>query len=262
MRPNPVKRKLREGGVALGTFLFEFDTTGIARIAAAAGAEFTVFDMEHTGWSVETVRRLMATVGSALVPLVRIPATEYHFVARTLDMGAMGVMVPMVESGEQARRIVEFSRYPPRGRRGAAFTIAHDDYTGGDVAAKIASCDAEQLIIVQIETAAGLAHVDEIASVDGVDVLWVGQYDLTSSLGIAGQFEHSDFQRALERVASACREHGKTAGFMVLDAAAAQAMLQQGYRMLAYSGDLWIYQTALKRGLDQMRDAAERHPRT
>src|SRR5204863_3363721 len=99
MRTNPVKKKLREGKSAIGTMVFEFASTGIARIAAAAGAEFVIFDMEHTGWSLETVRMLMATAGgSGLVPLVRVPATEYHFLARALDVGAMGLMVPMVES--------------------------------------------------------------------------------------------------------------------------------------------------------------------
>src|SRR5437016_6303047 len=98
---------------------------GKARIAAAAGAEFVIFDMEHTGWSMETIRMLLATCGAAdLVPVVRVPATEYHFLARVLDLGAMGLMVPMVESAEQARRIVQFTKYPPAGRRGAAFGMA------------------------------------------------------------------------------------------------------------------------------------------
>ena len=108
MKPNPVKWTLRDGGTAVGTFMFEFNTTGIARLAAVAGAEFAIFDMEHTGWSMETIRMLIATSRSTtMVPLVRIPATEYHFVARVLDMGAMGIMVPMVESVEQARSSIQ-----------------------------------------------------------------------------------------------------------------------------------------------------------
>src|SRR5215210_3617659 len=124
MRPNRVKRRLSEGGVSIGTFVLEFATTGMARIAAEAGAEFAVFDMEHTGWTMETVRMLLATARpTEMVPVVRVPATEYHFIARALDMGAMGVMVPMVESAEQARRIVASAKYPPEGRRDSAFGI-------------------------------------------------------------------------------------------------------------------------------------------
>src|SRR5438045_111641 len=103
MLPNHVKQKVLNGGTSIGTFVFEFNTTGIGRIAAQAGAEFVVFDMEHTGWSVETIRMLIATTRSTeMIPLVRVPATEYHFIARVLDIGAMGIMAPMVQSAEQA----------------------------------------------------------------------------------------------------------------------------------------------------------------
>src|SRR5262245_27730720 len=156
MRDNAVKRKLRAGGAAIGTFIFEFATPGIARITAATGAEFAVFDLEHTGWSLDTVRMLLSTCrATSLVPVVRVPATEYHFIARALDIGAMGVMVPMVESADQARRVVQAAKYPPAGRRGAAFGVAHDDYRGGAILATMAAADAEGLVSARIETAAG-----------------------------------------------------------------------------------------------------------
>jgi 2-dehydro-3-deoxyglucarate aldolase/4-hydroxy-2-oxoheptanedioate aldolase len=96
--------------------------------------------MERTGWGMGTVRMLLATARATdMVPIVVVPATEYRFIARVLDLGAAGVMVPMAESGDQARWIVEWAKYPPEGRRGAAFGVAHDDYTGGDIVTKIAS---------------------------------------------------------------------------------------------------------------------------
>ncbi len=113
MKSNPVKRALRDGGVALGTFLFEFNTTGIARIVAAAGAEFAIFDMEHTGWTIETIRMLIATSGSAaLVPMVRVPATEYHFIARVSRHGGdghHGADGRVGRSGASDRRIGQIS---------------------------------------------------------------------------------------------------------------------------------------------------------
>src|SRR5262245_10563820 len=122
MRTNFVKHQVCGGRASIGTFMFEFGTTGVARIASEAGAEFAVFDMEHTGWSMETIRMLVATTRSTeMIPMVRVPATEYHFIARVLDMGAMGVMVPMVESAAQTATIVASAKYPPVGRRGAAF---------------------------------------------------------------------------------------------------------------------------------------------
>jgi 2-dehydro-3-deoxyglucarate aldolase/4-hydroxy-2-oxoheptanedioate aldolase len=250
MQANLVKQKLQVGQRSIGTFVFEFATPGIARIAAEAGAEFVVFDMEHTGWSVETVKMLIATSRAAkIMPFVRVPATEYHFIARALDMGAMGVMAPMVESAEQARRLVASAKYPPAGRRGAAFTIAHDDYSGGSIVEKIESANRESLILAQIETAQGLEHVEEIAAVPGIDVLWIGQFDLSISLGIAGQFAHPRMDDATSRVLAACQKHNKSAGLMAPDVAGAKALFDQGFRMIAYSGDLWIYQTGLRQAI-------------
>ena len=254
MRENAVKRRLAEGGVALGTMAFEFNTTGLARLAAGAGAEFVVFDQEHTGWSVETIRMLVATSGATdMVPMARVPTTQYHLIARVLDVGARGIMVPMVESVEQANLIVQSAKYPPIGRRGAAFGVAHDDYTGGDVGEKIRSANAEIMLIAQIETVAGVECVEDLAAIDGIDVLWIGHFDLTNSMGIPAQFKHRRYLAAVKRVVAACRAHGKAAGIMAGSVADAQAALKQGFRIVAYSGDLWLYQQALRDGLAEIR---------
>lgn len=257
MRTNSVKRKLQAGEVSIGTFVFEFNTTGIARIAAAAGSEFVVFDMEHTGWSIETIRTLIATTRcTAIPPIVRVPATEYHFIARVLDMGAMGVMVPMVESAGQARNLVASAKYPPVGRRGTAFGVAHDDYSAGDIAGKMASANAETLLIAQIETADGVRNVDSIAAVPGIDVLWIGQFDLSTSLGIPGEFRHERFQTAMDAVLQATSRHQKSAGFMPPDLAVGCELIDRGFRMIAHGGDLWLYQAALQHGVTALQQHA------
>src|SRR5258708_27615978 len=148
MRKNPVKESLRAGNPAFGTMVFEFFTPGIAQIVRAAGAEFILFDMEHSGVGMETLKACIATCrGIGLTSLVRIPTLQYHFIARCLDIGAMGIMVPMVESAAQAREIVSATRYPPAGRRGSAFGLAHDDYGGGPVPAKMAIANERTLVI-------------------------------------------------------------------------------------------------------------------
>lgn len=261
MKLNTIKQKLNEGGVSIGTFMFEFNTTGVARLAAEAGAEFGIFDMEHTGWSVETVRMLIATTGSTeMLPLVRIPATEYHFMARVLDLGAAGIMAPMVESAEQAHRLVQSAKYPPLGRRGAAFCISHDDFTGGDIVEKIRSANSETLLIAQIETVGGVRNVDEIAAIDGIDVLWIGHFDLSNSLGIPGQFDHPDFKSAVQSVLDACQRYGKIPGFLATDTATGRSLLDQGFRMLAYGGDLWLYQAALREGVALLKSHRVEQP--
>src|SRR5262245_29492538 len=253
MEPNRVKEKLASGGTSIGTMVFEFATTGVARIAAEAGAEFVIFDMEHSGFGIETIRTLLATSPLTASPMVRVPVTEYHFIARALDMGARGIMVPMVETAEQARKIVQCAKYPPVGRRGSAFGVAHDGYSTGDIVPKIEARNRETLLIAQIETPEGVRNADEIAAVPEIDVLWIGHFDLTNFLGIPGQFTHPQFTSAVKKVLDACNKHRKAAGFMAMDIAGGQALLDQGFRILAYGGDLWLYQAALCAGLEGLR---------
>lgn len=259
MRTNPVKAALQAGGISLGTMIFEFNTTGIARIAASAGAEFVIYDMEHTGWSIETIRTLFATSRAGeIVPMVRVPATQYHLLSGPLDAGAMGLMIPMVETEEQAQLIAASVKYPPEGRRGAAFGVAHDDYglEGGTTIERMARANREVLTIAQIETALGVQNVERIAAIPAIDVLWIGHNDLTNSMGIPGQFDHPDYLAAVARVLAAGRAHGKAIGIMASSVAVARGALAQGFRIVAYSGDIWLYQQVLGEGLAAIRRGA------
>ncbi len=255
MKTNTVKEKLARGECAYGTMIFEFNTTGIGRIVGEAGAEFVVYDMEHTGWSIETIRMLIATTGaSKALPMVRVPATQYHLISRPLDVGAMGIMVPMVEDEAQARTIVRSAKYPPEGARGAAFGVAHDNYMTAPVPDVMASANSEGFIIAQIETVSGIENCDAIAAVEGIDCLWVGHFDLSLSMGIPAQFDNPAFLDAIAKVAKACDKHGKTAGVMVNNAEGAKVWKDVGYRAFAYLGDVWLYQNALKQGLNELKE--------
>ena len=254
LRPNPLKPRLAAGGCAFGTMTFEFFTPGYPAICREAGAEFILYDIEYSGVGFETMKAQFAFCrGLDLVSLVRVPSGDYHHIARALDIGAMGIMVPMVESAAQAQAIVAASKYPPLGRRGAAFGVAHDDYAGGNIVEKIDTANSQTLLIAQIETAAGVQNAQEIAAVPGIDVLWIGHFDLTNSLGIPGQFDHPDFQDAVKRVLDACYRQRKVPGFMAGDVPGGKALLDQGFRMIAYGGDLWLYQTALRDGVAALK---------
>jgi 2-keto-3-deoxy-L-rhamnonate aldolase RhmA len=243
--PNAIKKKLAAGEPALGSMVFEFFTPGIARICANAGAQFVMYCMEHTGVGFETLKPQFALCRAlGIAPLVRVPATEYHFVARALDCGALGVMVPLVDTAVQAERIVSFTRYPPKGRRGAAFGFAHDDYEGGDVVEKMRAIHERTLVICMIETRSGLDNVEAIAAVDGVDVIWLGHFDLTNFLGIAGQFSHPQYRDAVKRIAAAAAKHGKSAGYMAATAELGREYLAHGYRMIATGTDQGLLQNA------------------
>lgn len=258
MRDLPMKARLAAGGTAAGVMAFEFLSPALPQIAVNAGADFLLYDMEHTGTGFETLKVQTALCrGLPIAPLIRVPRGEYAFVARSLDIGAFGVMIPMVDTAAQARDIVACTRYPPAGRRGAAFGFAHDDFSAGDVAEKMRALDARTLVIAQIETDSGLANVEAIAAVPGIDVLWIGHFDLTNFLGIPGQFDHPRFVAAVDRILAACRSHRVTPAILVSDDASARAFGRRGFRMMAYGIDHLVLQQAMRASLATLRDASE-----
>ena len=254
MKINKVKRKLKRGETSLGTMVFEFNSPGLPRLCELAGAEFVIFDMEHTRFTIERIGELMAwSRGCDFVPLVRPPGTIYHLMSRPMDVGSMGLMVPMVESAEQAGEIVNAVKYSPLGKRGTAFGVAHDNYQSDDILKTMRQNNRESMILAQIETERGVENVDEILSVEGIDVVWVGHFDLTQSMGITGDFKHRRFLRAMDRVAEAAERHGVIAGRMVASAEEAIHWAGRGYRMLAYGLDIGLYRSALETGLAEIR---------
>ena len=233
-----LRRRVMGGETVLGAMVFECFTPGIAQIMKLAGCEYVIYDMEHTGTGYETIKTQVAHCrGLGVSPMARVPRSDYAYLARALDVGCEGVMIPMVNSAEEARDIVEATRYPPVGRRGAAFGFAHDHYEPGSPLDKIKSANARNLVIAQIETEHGLDNVEEIAAVDGIDVLWVGHFDLTNFLGIPGEFESKVYKDALKRVGKAGRKNGKGLGFMASDEAWARDYKELGFNMLAAGTD-------------------------
>jgi 2-keto-3-deoxy-L-rhamnonate aldolase RhmA len=168
MRPNPVRANLQAGGTAYGTMAFEFFFPGLMAILAEAGADFVLLDTEHSGVGIGTIKaQIAASRGLGIVPMVRVPGCHYHLIAPVLDAGAVGIMVPMVETAAQAQQIASWCPYRPQGVRGVAFGMPHDDYGGGDVVQKLREANERTHAIALIETAAGIASAEQIMAVDG-----------------------------------------------------------------------------------------------
>ncbi len=253
MRTNPVKEKLLAGKPVFGAMGWEFLVPGLPQIVKTAGSEFLLIDMEHAGTSYETIKQQVAlSRGIDLVPMCRVPTNQYHYISRALDLGVMGIMAPMVGSAEEAEFIVSCTRYPPDGRRGAAFGFAADDYKGGDVAEKIRIANARTLVICLIETEEGIRNVDEIAAVPGVDVLWLGHFDLTNFLGIPAQFDHPKYVSAVDRIVAAARKHNKVLGFMTADDQWSRTYWEKGFRLFAVGVDSMLLQGALGAGISTL----------
>ena len=258
MKTNAIKQDILAGKPVAGAMVFEFFSPGMSAILANAGCQFVLYDMEHTGLGFETLKWLFASCrGLPIEAMVRVPRGEYTWLARALDLGAHGVMIPMVESEEHANSIVQACRYPPLGRRGAAFGFAQCDYQGGDVGEKIRSYHERTLVIAQIETERGLDQVEKIAAVDGIDVLWVGHFDLSNFMGIPGQFNDPRFDAAMRKVAQVARQHGKAAGFMATDAAWIARAREMGFTMIAGGTDTGLLELALKNMVGQIQGRAQ-----
>ena len=237
---DPFDRSFRDrvlaGETLFGLFL-DLGSPQSAEICASIGYDWLLIDLEH-GASTEADLLGLAhavEVGGS-VPLVRPQSGERIRIGRALDMGARGIMVPRLDSADQAREAISFLRYPPAGIRGVA-TRVRGAGLGAVAHADVQRLNERVVGIIQIESVGGLRDADEIAAIDGVDVLFVGPADLSHSLGIPGQFGHADYVGALERVVAACRAHGKAAGILVYDTAVVPRHLELGFTFVGIGAD-------------------------
>jgi 2-keto-3-deoxy-L-rhamnonate aldolase RhmA len=248
MRDNPVRAKLLAGGVAHGVMAFEFFTPGLAPVLAAARAESVLLDKEHSGAGIETMKSQIAPAhGAGIVPMVRVPGQAYHLVAPVLDAGALGIMAPMVETREQAEALVDACRYRPAGRRGLGFGIAHDRYTAGAAVPKMAAANQAVLTIALIESARGIDNAEAILATPGLDLAWLGHYDLSDSLGCVEAFDDPRYRDAEARLLAAAKAAGKPLGWLVLTGADAQRAEQRGFRCLCIGHEVGVFRNALAR---------------
>ena len=254
MTDNSLKAMAGNRDLKAGHFLFEFDTPGIGYILKNAGCDFTIFDTEHSGFGFETVKRVMTYMhGAGLPTVVRVPSREYRDIARALDAGADGVMLPMVSTVDEAKSIIHSMKYVPEGGRGVILRCAHDQYTAGPTMEKLAAANARTVLFAQIETATGVENADAMAALEEVDCLWVGHFDLSCSLGIPGQFDHPTFTDAITEVIAAARAHGKSLGRLTPNVAEAVDLYKQGFDFIAYHADAWILGDAVAAGLTEIR---------
>ncbi len=207
--------KLKGGARVAGTMLRLVRNPAVARLAAQAGLDFVMADMEHGPYSFESLSDLFAVARAAgLVGMVRVPELSRSAVSRILDCGAQGIMVPMVESVEQAQALAAWAKFAPLGQRGLGSAGGHTDYAsvGARVPAFMERANRETLTIAQIETAAGVEQAARIAAVEGLDALLIGPNDLAVSLGRPGDTLGGEVGKAIERVAAAARSRGKVLG--------------------------------------------------
>ncbi len=210
---NPVTRALRAGQVCLGACSISFASPPVAQIFGSAGFHFYYIDMEHgqPGYPELSVI-CMASKLTGMVPIAGTTSVEDHLIARPLDAGAMGVIVPHVETAEQAAMAVRYSKYPPQGKRGVLTAGVHTEFAEPDAGDLTAGQNREILSAVKVESGLGIENIDEIAATPGLDAILIGRTDLSATLGIPGQIHHPDIRDSVERMLAAVKRHGIAGG--------------------------------------------------
>jgi 4-hydroxy-2-oxoheptanedioate aldolase len=242
---NEFKARLRAGTPQLGLWVGLTDLVCI-EIAAGAGFDWLCLDGEHSPHELHTLLPALQTIAAYPVqPIVRVPVSDPAIIKRVLDIGAQTVLVPMVESADQARRLVEAMRYPPHGVRGVGTALARaarwnrlTDY--------FARADGEMCLIVQIESDRGLERLEEIAAVDGVDALFVGPADLAASLGHLGNPAHQAVQQAICAAFDRIRATGKPCGSLSADEAIVRDYLNRGCQFMGLGSDTALLANATR----------------
>ncbi len=250
----PLSERIEETPV-IGTWL-NTNSSVVAELLASLGFDFLTVDAEHAAIGIteaQTLYQAIAAGNSDCTPLVRLPETNYETVKRHLDAGAKGVIAPLINTPEQAREVVEAAKYPPEGERGVGF--ARSNTYGADFDTSVPYDNNEIVVCVQIEHRRAIKNIDEILTVDGIDAVLFGPYDLSASLDITGQFDHPKFREAIETAETACREHNVILGTHVVqpDVDEATQRIKEGYRLLAYSLDITVLSEVFGNDLDEIR---------
>lgn len=238
-RPNRLKETVRAGRKALGLWV-NLASAMATEIVAQAGYDFLILDNEHSAGSLgDVLYQLQALSATPTTAVLRVPWNDPVYLKRALDLGVEAVMIPMIETEEEAKRAVAACRYPPQGFRGAAFTIARGaDY--GAVADYVQTAAERLLIMAQIESKKGVDNIDAIAAVEGIDLIFVGPNDLSGSLGKLGRFDDAEVMAQIARAEAGIRRAGKPMGTVPHGKRGLAELYRDGYSIVAASSDITL----------------------
>jgi len=254
---NHAKEKLARGEVVSSMTVRLVRSIEIARIAKTAGFDSLYVDMEHSSFSLETTGQIcMAALAAGVTPLVRVPGVAA--VSRVLDGGALGVIAPHIRSAAEARDYVTAAKFPPLGERSAAGPLPHLHYRSFPAGEADAALNAATLLMVQFESDEAIAKADEIAAVEGVDMVMIGTNDLLADWGLPGQFEHPRVREAYAKTIAACRRHGKHVGVggLATRPQLAAEFVRMGARYVSTGTDLGFLLAACTAKAKEVREMA------
>ena len=249
---NTIKEKLNSGGTAFGIFQ-SMASVAVSEILANRPFDWILVDMEHGMMGIETAGNLFAAIDrEGRTPLVRVAGNDQATIKRALDAGAMGVMIPLINSREEAVRAVSYCKYSPKGVRGLGPGRA--SLYGVKLAEYSATADSEIIVMLQAEHKDAVEHIDEIASVPDIDILFVGPYDLACSMGHASQPGHPEVEMAISKVLAAAQGANVVPGIFCMNAEAAKKRASQGFRFIAIGLDSIYLDSGVCMALENLRN--------
>jgi 4-hydroxy-2-oxoheptanedioate aldolase len=253
LRAGHIKEKLNRGETVIGTFVRSVEPA-IPEVLALSGFDFIILDGEHSPLEIRSISTLIRAADGANIPaIVRVSENAPFPIMQALDVGASGIQVPQVNSLHEAKRLVAAAKYHPLGNRGLAATHRAAQHGFGSPLQYTEDANQNTLVASYIETKEAVDAVDAMVELEGIDVFFAGPFDLSQSYGVPGQANHADVQNALDRVSSACQRAGKAAGTIAASTEQAKALMDRGFRFLAYSSDLGLLAQAAQAALRQLR---------
>ena len=252
----PLREALRGDELVLCLALMSARTPDVPAIAAACGYDAVYVDLEHTSTSLETAAMLCASaLGAGISALVRVPSHDPSVIARVIDNGATGVIVPHVNSKEEAAAVVDAARFPPIGHRSISGPNAVSGYQSRSPAQLTAVLERRTVVAVMIETPQAVDAADAIAAVEGIDMILLGPSDLTADMGIHGDYENEHFRHAVESVAAACRAHGVALGIAGIKSVdLLKRFTDLGLRFISAGTDIGMMTEAATARADALRE--------
>jgi 2-keto-3-deoxy-L-rhamnonate aldolase RhmA len=233
-----LKARLGSGRPALGCWLHLFSPLA-AEVVAQAGYDCVMIYLEHgAGSLMDAVSLMHAVQGRVCAPMMRVPANDPVWIKRALDIGIAGIMIPAVNDAAETEAAVDACRYPPQGRRGMAPTIVRASAYGADWQSYVERAARDLLVICQIETAEAVGNAADIAAVEGLDMLFVGPFDLSAALGRMGEPDHSEVRARIDDVEQAAKEAGKRLGGIPTPGRSAEALFAAGYDLVLADSDV------------------------
>lgn len=250
-----LKARLKNGEQVLGTMVTVFDNPEVAKLIKVIGFDFFIVDSEHGNMDYGTVANMFAVAREAGIPaFVRIPEVRREVILKYMEIGAKGLLLPNTETVEQAKKLVEYSKYYPLGNRGVSLMRGHTGFEKPESATDyMKETNEETILMVQIESPTGVKNIEEILDVEGIDAAFIGPNDLSQSMGIMGQTDRPEFIDAVDKVIAAAKSKQKYSGIHLMSTDALKPWMEKGMTLNLWANDIIMMINAGKKGISELK---------